>query len=156
MPLVAAGDAGVPTRVLHSHCAFVEPNSTKAQLEEVIHKLNTYRTGIATEKFACSADAAAYFGFDRHGGEWCYVPNGIDVVRFSFDMGKRKDARAELGLLDSTFLIGNIGRFPPKKTKPFFYAHLLPSLSDARIPSFCLLASARLKGTSMPRPKGLA
>ena len=119
MPLVAAEDAGVPTRVLHSHCAFVEPNSTKAQLEEVIHKLNTYRTGIATEKFACSADAAAYFGFDRHGGEWRYVPNGIDVGRFSFDMGKRKDARTELGLLDSTFLIGNIGRFSPQKNQVF-------------------------------------
>lgn len=119
MPLVAAEDAGVPTRVLHSHCAFVEPNSTKAQLEEVIHKLNTYRTGIATEKFACSADAAAYFGFDRYGGEWRYVPNGIDVGRFSFDMGKRKDARTELGLLDSTFLIGNIGRFSPQKNQAF-------------------------------------
>lgn len=119
MPLIAARDAGVPTRVLHSHCAFVEPKSAKAQLEEVIHKLNTHRTGIATEKFACSADAATYFGFDRHGGEWRYVPNGIDVGRFSFDEGKRKDARAELGLSDSTFLIGNIGRFSPQKNQVF-------------------------------------
>lgn len=119
MPLIAARDTGVPTRVLHSHNAFVEPKSAKAQLEEVIHKLNTYRTGIATEKFACSVDAATYFGFDRHGGEWRYVPNGIDIGRFSFDEENRKDARAELSVSDSTFLIGNIGRFSPQKNQVF-------------------------------------
>lgn len=119
MPLIAARDAGVSTRILHSHCAFFEPKTCRDRLEEIIHGLNTHRTGVATEKFACSADAAAYFGFDRHGGEWHYVPNGIDVGRFSFDVGKRKDARAELGLSDSTFLIGNIGRFSPQKNQVF-------------------------------------
>lgn len=119
MPLIAARDAGVPTRIIHSHCAFTEPTTRRDYLEEAIHKLNTHRTGVATDKFACSADAASYFGFVRNGGEWRYVPNGIDVGRFSFDEGKRKGARAELGLSDSTFLIGNIGRFSPQKNQVF-------------------------------------
>lgn len=119
MPLIAARDAGVPTRIIHSHCAFTEPTTRRDYLEEAIHKLNTHRTGVATDKFACSADAASYFGFVRNGEEWRYVPNGIDVGRFSFDEGKRKGARAELGLSDSTFLIGNIGRFSPPKNQVF-------------------------------------
>ena len=119
MPLIAARDAGVPTRIIHSHCAFTEPTTRRDYLEEAIHKLNTHRTGVATDKFACSADAASYFGFVRNGEEWRYVPNGIDVGRFSFDEGKRKGARAELGLSDSTFLIGNIGRFSPQKNQVF-------------------------------------
>lgn len=119
MPLIAARDAGVPTRIIHSHCAFAEPITKRDYLEEAIHELNTHRTGVATDKFACSADAASYFGFVRNGGEWRYVPNGIDVGRFSFDKGKRKDARAEFGLSDSTFLIGNIGRFSPQKNQVF-------------------------------------
>lgn len=119
MPLLAARDAGVATRIIHAHCARATPKTKMDYIDEFIHRLNTHRMGLATEKFACSADAAAYFGFDRQGGEWRYVPNGIDVGRFSFDEGKRKDARAELGLSDSTFLIGNIGRFPPKKNQVF-------------------------------------
>lgn len=119
MPLIAARDAGVPTRIIHSHCAFTEPTTRRDYLEEAIHKLNSHRTGVATDWFACSADAASYFGFVRHGGEWRYVPNGIDVGRFSFDEGKRKGARVELGLSDTTFLIGNIGRFSPQKNQVF-------------------------------------
>lgn len=119
MPLFAARDAGVPTRVLHAHNAFVEPKTVRGVVEQAIHITNTHRTGIATEKFACSVDAATYFGFNRRGGAWRYVPNGVDVNRFAFDEEKRASARDELGLSDSTFLIGNIGRFSPQKNQTF-------------------------------------
>ena len=136
MPLIAARDAGVPTRIIHSHCAFTEPTTRRDYLEEAIHELNTHRTGVATDKFACSEDAASYFGFVRHGGEWRYVPNGIDVGRFSFDEGKRKGARAELGLSDSTFLIGNIGRFSPQKNQAFLlraFASIAKRCPDSKL-----------------------
>lgn len=135
-PLLAARDAGVATRIIHAHCARATPKTKMDYIDEVIHRLNTHRTGLATEKFACSADAAAYFGFDRQGGEWRYVPNGIDVGRFSFDEGKRKDARAELGLSDSTFLIGNIGRFSPQKNQVFLlraFASVAKQCPDSKL-----------------------
>lgn len=146
MPLIAAKDAGVSTRVLHSHCAFVEPITIRAKLEEAIHELNTHRTGVATEKFACSADAAAYFGFDRHGGRWRYVPNGIDVNRFTFNEKRRADARAELRLADSTFLVGNIGRFSPPKNQSFLlrtYASVARRCPDSRL---LLVGTGELEG----------
>lgn len=136
MPILAARDMGIATRVIHAHCAFAKPKTKKDYVDEAIHRLNTHRTGLATERFACSADAASYFGFDRHGGEWTYVPNGIDVDRFAFDGARRADARAELGLGDSTFLIGNIGRFSPPKNQIFLlhaYASVARRCPDSRL-----------------------
>lgn len=136
MPLLAARDAGVATRIIHAHCARATFKSKMDYVDGAIHRLNTHRTGIATEKFACSADAASYFGFDRHGGQWRYVPNGIDVDRFAFDGARRADARAELGLAESTFLIGNIGRFSPQKNQNFLlhaYASVSRRCPDSRL-----------------------
>ena len=115
MPLLAARDAGVPVRIFHSHNANPKLKTKLDYADALVHRLNTHRIGLATDRFACSVDAANYCGFDRHGRDWTYVPNGIDVDRFAFDAGMRASARAELGLADSTFLVGNIGRFPPKK-----------------------------------------
>ena len=136
MPLVSARDAGVPTRILHSHNAFREPIIGRDRVEAAIHAINAHRTGVATEKFACSADAATYFGFDRHGGMWRYVPNGVDVERFSFDEEKRASARAELELSESTFLVGNIGRFAPQKNQIFLlrsFAKVVQRCPDAKL-----------------------
>lgn len=136
MPLLVARDMGIATRVIHAHCAFAKPKTKMDYVDRVIHKLNTYRTGVATERFACSEDAAVYFGFDRHGGDWTYVPNGIDVDRFAFDAGMRASARAELGLADSTFLVGNIGRFSPQKNQIFLlrsFAELIRCCPDSKL-----------------------
>lgn len=136
MPLVSARDAGVPTRILHSHNAFREPKTGRDRVEAVIHSINTHRTGVATDMFACSADAATYFGFDRCGGTWRYMPNGIDVSRFAFDEEKRSSARAELGLSDSVFVVGNIGRFSFQKNQIFLlrsFAKVAQRCPDAKL-----------------------
>lgn len=141
MPLVAARDAGVATRVFHSHKAFPELKTKLDYMDALVHRLNTHRRGLATERFACSAAAATYCGFDRHGGQWCYVPNGIDVDRFAFDEPTRADARAELGLADSTFLVGNIGRLSPPKNQ-IFLLHAFASVARRCPDSRLLLVGA--------------
>lgn len=136
MPLLAARDADVPTRIFHSHNAYPKLKTNLDYVDALVHRLNTHRIGLATDRFACSADAASYCGFDRHGGEWRYVPNGIDVDRFAFDASRRADARAELGLAESTFLVGNIGRFSPPKNQIFLlrsFAALSRRCADSRL-----------------------
>lgn len=136
MPLLAARDAGVATRVFHSHNAFPKLKTKLDYLDALVHRVNACRRGLATENFACSAAAAAYCGFDRNGEQWRYVPNGIDVDRFAFDGARRADARAELGLADSTFLVGNIGRFSPQKNQIFLlrsFSVLAQRCADAKL-----------------------
>ncbi|WP_129309106.1 glycosyltransferase [Streptomyces sp. L2] len=43
------------------------------------------------------------------------VPNGIDLDRFRHDPGRRRRARAALGLPDDAFVVGGIGRLAPGK-----------------------------------------
>ena len=136
MPLLAARDAGVPVRIFHSHNANPKLKTKLDYADALVHRLNTHRIGLATDRFACSVDAANYCGFDRHGRDWTYVPNGIDVDRFAFDAGMRASARAELGLADSTFLVGNIGRFSPQKNQIFLlrsFAELVRRCPDSRL-----------------------
>ncbi|MFD5871807.1 glycosyltransferase [Streptomyces sp. NPDC060322] len=43
------------------------------------------------------------------------VPNGIDVDAFRFDAGRRRSTRALLGLPDTAFVVGGVGRLVPGK-----------------------------------------
>ncbi|MEU1213216.1 glycosyltransferase [Streptomyces sp. NPDC005791] len=43
------------------------------------------------------------------------VPNGIDVTAFRFDGARRRATRALLGLPDSAFVVGGVGRLVPGK-----------------------------------------
>lgn len=71
---------------------------------------------------ACSRQA----GIDRFGARVCndekrfsVLNNGIDLARYRFDVQKRRDARAELGLSDETPVFGHVGRFDPVKNHRF-------------------------------------
>lgn len=71
--------------------------------------------------FACSDKA----------GVWLYgrkvltqpnyrtIPNGIDLKRFAFNAEKRQQMRKELGIAESTFVVGHVGRITTPKNHKF-------------------------------------
>ena len=75
----------------------------------------------ATDYFACSEVAGRYlFGnkaFDQ--GEVKIIHNAIDVEKFKFDKVARKKLRKEFGIMDSTIVIGHVGRFVQTKNHTF-------------------------------------
>ena len=113
-PLRAAKRAGVPVRIAHSHstwgCGEWKKNVLKAVLRTQANRYPTHR-------LACS----------RYAGEWLFgkdadfgiMRNAVELDRFAFDPAARADARAELGIADSTFMIGHVGRFMPQKNHAF-------------------------------------
>lgn len=118
--LCAAKEAGVPTRIIHSHCAFPQVKDFRGAVNRLIHDRSKGRLpDVATDFFACSIDAARYFAFDRLSGSsgWRQVNNGIDTARFAFDPVKRASTRAELDIAEDEFVVGTVGRLsPPKKS----------------------------------------
>lgn len=129
--------AGVPVRVLHSHCSDIRPHILRP-LKLLVHRIaRSLYCGAGTEYFACSDEAAAFLFLPRlkKGGTVRFLPNGIDTLRFRFRAEERVRVRRELGLEDC-FLLGHLGRMSGEKNQAFLLevlAALLPLRPDARL-----------------------
>ena len=117
-PLYAAKKAGVPIRISHSHSTS-NPKEWKRNFIKNI--LRPFSKRYATDYFACSEVAGRYlFGnktFNR--GEVKIIHNAINIDKFKFDEVARKKLRKELGIKDSTIVIGHVGRFVQQKNHTF-------------------------------------
>jgi len=60
------------------------------------------------------------------------VPNGIDVGRFKPDPEARARARAELGIPQSSWLVGTVGRLAPEKDQGLLIRAMAPLLDERR------------------------
>lgn len=60
------------------------------------------------------------------------VPNGIDVTRFKPDAEARARVRAELGIPQSTWLVGTVGRLAPEKDQALLIRAMAPLLDERR------------------------
>lgn len=122
LPLKVACRCGVPTRILHAHCAYSRSYGLRDAVNALAHRYNRrYGLNYATHLFACSEDAAEWFGYPYIANrlDWQYIPNGIDVKRFSYSDSTRLSARAEFGFEKEDLIIGNIGRLSPQKNQAF-------------------------------------
>lgn len=119
----------MPVRVLHAHSTGKKASSLRGGLALVAHSLNRHRVAsYATDCFACSAQAADWFGFGSLSSGWRLVKNGIDIDRFCFDASKRDSCRREFGIGDDVFVLGSIGRLTPQKNQTYLldvFAELL-------------------------------
>lgn len=138
-PLEQAKEVGVPVRVLHAHCARGEVKTTRDLVDAVVHEINKRRIMCATHFFACSRDAADYFGFEERGDQtrWRTILNGINVEKFSYSLIERRVKRDELGLEEKDFLIGNVGRLENQKNQALL-VRAMPQIRK-KIPSAKLL-----------------
>ena len=117
---VLAKRAGVPVRIAHSHNTGLRRSLTlPAKL--LIHKVaQALYTNAATDLWACS-EAAAEFLFSKREltkKSYQFIPNGIDIARFRFDIKMREMIRKELGL-ENKFVVGNVGRLCYQKNQNF-------------------------------------
>lgn len=112
VPLEEAVKAGIPLVLAHSHSASVE-GGTPARL---LHRANLKKlAALPVQRLACSQAAGRYLFMEK---PFDYVPNAIDLDRFSFDADKRRELRTALGL-DGCFVVGHVGRLVPIKNQTF-------------------------------------
>ena len=103
--------------ILHSHNArkypFIGFNRIKQLLE--LQSLHKRFNGLDIVKWACSDVAGRWmFGEDS---EFEVIKNGIYPEKFAFKEEWRKEIRDSLGVTDSDFLIGNVGRIDFQKNQ---------------------------------------
>lgn len=105
--------AGIANRLLHSHLN----TSSDHFLRKVRNRpLIAIGKRYATAYAACSEDAGKYlFG----SAPYALIRNGIPLDRFAFNEGKRMEKRRQLGIPDTAFVIGCVGRIAVQKNHAF-------------------------------------
>lgn len=115
-----AKEAGVCKRIVHSHNSGIEPSHSKC-IKMLAHLIcKQLYTKSATNWWACS-DMAAKFLFSADVLEKVeYIPNGIEIDKFSFSKKTRKEFREKLGInSEEVKIIGTVGRCTPQKNQKF-------------------------------------
>ena len=110
--LKEAEKCGVPVRIAHSHNANQDHNlkyAIKMYFRRFIPKY-------ATDLFACSGEAGKWMFGDA---PFKVFNNAIDAQSYAFNVEKRNKSRKELGVCDTTLLVGHVGRFSPQKNHSF-------------------------------------
>lgn len=110
-PLAAAKREGIVVRIAHSHSTAGKGEYVRNVMKYALRLVaNLY----PTERLACS----------RYAGQWLFrnapfhvMPNAFDIRSFSFNADKRHAMRRLLGIDDSAFVIGHVGRFTQQKNQ---------------------------------------
>lgn len=120
--LRAAAKARVPVRIAHSHCAPPPTSRMKlrgirrayvATMQKLIAKHATHRVAVS-ESAVATLDSAT-----TSGAPWQIVPCGVDLTAFA--RATCGSMRARLGIAESTFVMGHVGRFVSVKNHSFLF-----------------------------------
>lgn len=138
IPLQVAKKAGVPVRIAHSHSAAGKGEHARNAMKAVLRRFsNIY----PTHRFACS----------RHAGDWLFgqsapyelMYNAIELDNFFFNPDARINMRANLGLSDSEYVIGHVGRFVQTKNQGFLIDAFEDTLSRRADCVLCFVGTGK-------------
>lgn len=117
-PLRAAKKAGVKVRIAHSHSTTNKKEWKKDLLKQLLRPFSKF---YATNYICCSELAGRWLFGDKayDEGKVYLLNNAIDLDKFKYDESLRKKKRKELGIKNSTLVIGHIGRFVAQKNHDF-------------------------------------
>ena len=130
-----AKEVGVKKIIVHAHSTGIDTLDFKKRVCEMqLHQnvLETLDETIATDFWTCSKLAADFlFGNKIASENIVYMPNAIDLQKFTYNEKLRNKYRKELDIQDDEIVIGNIGRMVYQKNQ-LFLLKVLKGLCDKR------------------------
>ena len=122
----AAHKAGAPKVIVHSHAT----GSADSIEHRVFRSLASLPMRRSVDTYcACSAAAAEWKFVPKFASRAVIVKNGIDTDRFRFSDIARSELRSALGIPDTAFVIGHVGRLCELKNQAFLI-HVAKTLAD--------------------------
>lgn len=116
-PLYLARKAGIPVRICHSHNTKTE-QGTSGRIRNL---LKFPLRMVATDYCACGEEAAVWLYGKAlvESGRVMIVPNVIEAGLFDYEPSVRARIRKEMGVPDSTVILGCTARFNDQKNHRF-------------------------------------
>jgi glycosyltransferase involved in cell wall biosynthesis len=100
----------------------LDKDKTKFSTRAVVGLCARLSTWIPSKILSCSEEARrVHVALGYAAEKMRVVPNGFDLARFKPDGDARSAVRADLGIADSTPLVGLISRFDPQKNHAGFF-----------------------------------
>ncbi len=128
-PLRIAKQNNVPIRISHNHSTSAKGELKKNVLKNILRLLSH---NYATNFMAPTFETGKWLFGEKIANEKLYVlSNAISYEKFAFNDEVRKSIRRELGIKESDFIIGNIGRLVWQKNQ-MFLVQLLHELNDKK------------------------
>lgn len=128
---------GNTTLITHSHNG--RADNWKGRINNSLFR--PFTTNKSKVRLACSDVAYHYLFSDSPKGEW-FIPNGVDVERFKFNLDKRNEIREKFNFSNNDFLIGCVGRFSEQKNHQYLIQ--IAKKIDSRF-KFILIGDGELK-----------
>ncbi|HIU70978.1 MAG TPA: glycosyltransferase [Candidatus Enterosoma merdigallinarum] len=131
LPLRTAKKCHIPIRISEAHSTDSKAEKLRSVLKHIFrHLTNRY----LTDKFACSILAGEFqYGHSEVNNNNVFIlPNAIEISRFRFSIDQRLKTRHKLGLSESDFVIGHIGRFVSQKNHAFLI-NIMKQLNNKQI-----------------------
>lgn len=123
IPLIAAKLAGFPRIIMHSHSTGVDTPSAPIRIIKLfVHKIGKQLLPhLATDYLACSELAARWMYPDciMKKKQYQVMHNAVDLEKFKFNEDIRKSTRKKLGIPDTCYVVGHVGRFTYQKNHDF-------------------------------------
>ena len=109
IPFIVIKRNNIKSVIVHSH----NTRHSVGNMTKFVHFINIkYLYKNAKVHLACSTEAGKWLYGNR---KYEVIYNGIDINDFAFNNKKRINIRKSLGIEDSDFVVGNIGRFEKQK-----------------------------------------
>lgn len=138
--LKAAKKANIKVRIAHSHNA----RQDLPKLGSVYKYFSSWNIEkYATDFFACSNEAAKWL-FPRKYKKFVFVPNGINTKKFMFSKEKRINIRNAIGISESDFVVGHVGRLAKQKNHDYLL-EIARKCNDKNIKFVCVGEGPLLK-----------
>lgn len=133
IPVIAARNCGVKV-ICHSHSSSIPRGQTIKFLLHFLNKKIVRSNEII--KLACAREAGEFF----YGKKIAFkvLSNAIDTFHFSFQHEVRSEMKQKLGIANSSYVIGQVGRFEQVKNHAFSI-HLFSEFLKTHNDSFLLL-----------------
>lgn len=127
---------GIKRRIIHAHNSMNMFSGIARYQRAIMQSINKKRVSkYATDYWACSKAAAQYVFPSEVQSNVKVIKNAIRISKYKFDKEIRKKIREKYGL-NSTFVIGNVGRLHFQKNQIFslkVLKALLPFIPNAKI-----------------------
>lgn len=125
IPLAVARAERVPVRIAHSHSTAGPGEGAKNIAKSLLQPLSRLEP---TAYAACSDHAARWLFGERaaNNDRVHLIHNAIELARFAYNQDVRHQVRTELGIPDSAYVVGQVGRLCQQKNQLF----LLPVVQE--------------------------
>lgn len=114
--LWCAKRCGVKTRIVHAHIA-AEPETTKQRM--IRQGFTVLVKRLATHLAACGVDAAKWVWGEKTyaKGKVTIHNNAIETAKYAYSADTRASVRAQLGVAETTLVVGHVGRLSAQKNQ---------------------------------------